>query len=85
MEEIMFEQEVADMLRLDIKTISRLRRMGEPVFPYVAIGSSIRYSRSVVLAEFSKWPADSDGKARNNNPAGKTTPARGVGRPRKSF
>jgi hypothetical protein len=56
-----------------------------PFMRRVAIGNSISYSRSVVLAEFSRWPADSDGKARSNNPAGKTAPARAAGRPRKDF
>lgn len=80
MDEIMSEQEVAVWLRIDIKTIARARRKGEPVFPFVAIGTSIRYSRAAVLAEFAKWPTEAGG----TGPDDETAPARRAGRPRKN-
>lgn len=80
MDEIMLEREIADWLRIDVKTIARARRKGVPVFPFVAIGTSIRYSRAVVLAEFSKWPIDEDVTAPDNE----TAPAGRAGRPRKN-
>lgn len=80
MSEIMSELEVAVWLRIDIKTIARARRKGKPVFPFVSIGTSIRYSRAAVLAEFEKWPTVAGGTA----PDDETAPARKGGRPRKN-
>lgn len=79
-DEIMLEQELADLLRMDIKTISRARLAGKLRFPYVAIGTSVRYLRSAILAEFAKWPSDTDTTA----PDEESAPARRAGRPRKN-
>lgn len=56
--EILSEVELAVLLEVDVRTIRRARQRGEPIFPYVMVGDMPRYSRTVVLAQFAKWPVD---------------------------
>ena len=37
-DEILSERECALLVRVDVKTLSRARKRGEPIFPYVQVG-----------------------------------------------
>lgn len=54
--DILSEVELAVLLEVDVRTIRRARKRGEPIFPYVMIGDMPRYSRAVVLEQFTKFP-----------------------------
>lgn len=75
--EIISEKECAELLGVDVKTLSRPRRRGKPIFPFVLVGDMPRYSRSVVLAQFTKKP-EPDAAATTT-----VSITRQVGRPRK--
>lgn len=81
-EEILSEVEVAVMVKADVRTIRRARQRGEPIFPYVMVGDMPRYSRTVVLEQFAKWPGvESSAVAAVG--ATMVAPKPRVGRPRK--
>jgi len=56
-DEILSERECAILVRVDVKTLSRARKRGKPIFPYVQVGDMAKYSRRVVLSMFANLPS----------------------------
>ena len=78
-DEILSEKECAILVRVDVKTLSRARKRGEPIFPYVQVGDMAKYSRRVVLSKFADLPSSPAIK----DPSLGNPTRRNIGRPRR--